>query len=266
MIKYVILIAIIVVVCFFINPILGVIALGLAAGYAVYTSIPAYYTTKGNRAFAAGDEEQTLKWYKKAVDTGRANVTIKTSYAYILLRTGRPEEAETVLNGVLMNRHLEKEKKYYAKQNKCMVLYKLGRMDEAVEEAEELFEVYKNSAMYGMLGYFKLLQQEDLQETLKFCLEAYDYNSDDRDIQDNLSVVYYRLGEYEKASEISDKLVESQPKFVEAYYHGAMIAHKCGNDGKAAELLARLDECRRSYLTTVTQEEIEALKREIDKQ
>ena len=50
-----------------------------------------------------------------------------------------------------------------------------------------------------MLGFFKLLRNDDLDETTKLCEEAYDYNSDDRDIKDNLSICYFRKGEYEKA-------------------------------------------------------------------
>ncbi len=78
-------------------------------------------------------------------------------------------------------------------------------------------EGYRNSSIYGMLGYFKLLRNDDLDETTKLCEEAYDYNSDDRDIKDNLSICYFRKGEYEKAEKISDELVGSAPNFVEVF-------------------------------------------------
>lgn len=81
-----------------------------------------------------------------------------------------------------------------------MVYYKQGRLDEAIEDAQSMMnEGYRNSSVYGMLGYFKLLRNDDLDETTKLCEEAYDYNSDDRDIKDNLSICYFRKGEYEKA-------------------------------------------------------------------
>ena len=226
--KFAILGIITIVLCFIFNKWLGIAALVLALAYAVYSFIPTIYANRGNAALSQNDNEEALRWYKKAVDTKHANVIIRASYAFMLLKTGNPEEAETVLNMILMSKNLPENKKNMAKQYRCMVYYKLGRLDDAIEEAEELFETYKNTAVYGMLGYFKILKGENLDETLRFCLEAYDFNSDDRDILDNLSIVYYKMGQYDKAKEISDRLIETAPKFVEAFYHGAKIREKIG--------------------------------------
>lgn len=263
--KYGLLAAATIVLCFIIDKRIGIAASAIAIGVIIYSSVPAYYARKGNLAFAAGDEDKTLKWYEKAVATGRANIVIRISYAFILLKTGNPEKAETVLNEILMQKKVPEDKRNMAKQNRCMVYYRLGRLDEAVQEAEELFKTYKNTTVYGMLGYFKILKGENLKDTLDFCLEAYDFNSDDRDILDNLSIVYYKLGEYDKAREISDKLIETAPKFIEAYYHGAQIAEKCGDIDRAAELLENIDDCKRSYMTTVTELEIENLRNSLKK-
>ncbi len=259
--KFIVLAVISIILCFVINKWLGIAALACAIIYAVYTLIPSIYANRGNVEFSQGNDEEALKWYKKAVDTKHANVIIRASYAFLLLKTGHPEDAETVLNLILMSKNLPANKRNIAKQHRCMVYYKLGRLDEAIEEAEELFENYKNSAVYGMLGYFKILNGDDLNETLNFCLEAYDFNSDDRDILDNLSIVYYKLGQYDKAKEISDKLIKTAPKFIEAFYHGAQIREKCGDTEGALELLENIEDCQRSYLTTVSEEEIESLKK-----
>lgn len=263
--KYGLLAVVTIVLCFFIDTKIGIAAAVIGFGTLIYSSVPAYYARKGNLAFAAGDENKTLMWYEKAVKTGRANVVIRISYAFILLRAGNPEKAETVLNEILMQKKVPEDKRNMAKQNRCMVYYRLGRLDEAVEEAEELFKTYKNTTVYGMLGYFKILKGENLKETLDFCLEAYDFNSDDRDIMDNLSIVYYKMGEYEKAKEISDRLIETAPKFIEAYYHGAQIAQKCGDFDGALELLENIDDCKRSYMTTVSEREIEELRNSLRK-
>ena len=61
---------------------------------------------------------------------------------------------------------LAPEKKNLAKQQRCMVYYKQGRLDEAIEDAQSMMnEGYRNSSIYGMLGYFKLLRNDDLDET-----------------------------------------------------------------------------------------------------
>lgn len=242
---------------------LGITALGL--GFLVYTYIPAFYASKGNQAFVAGDYAQARDWYKKAYDTGRAKIKLRASYAFLLLRTGAQEEAEQVLNSILMYKHLKPDDRNLSKQYRCMVYYKQGRLEEAMEDAIELFESgYKNTAMYGMIGYFMLLRQDPLEETMEFCQEAYEFNNEDRDILDNLTMCYYRQGDYEQAEEISKEVIEGHPQFVEGFYHGAQIQMRLGNWEKAKEYARQIGSCRRSAMTTVSEEDVAALEREIE--
>jgi len=245
---------------FMINKIIGFILLGLALCYGVYACIPSFYAYKGNMAYSKDDLETTKYWYKKAYNRSNASVDVKTAYSFVLLKTGEPEEAEKVLNLLLMNKYVKPQKRNAAKQTRCMAVYKQGRLDEAMEECRELFENYKNTAMYGMLGYFMILKNEPLKDCLDFCLEAYDYNSDDRDILDNLSIVYYKMGEYKKAREISDALLENEKSFVEGYYHRALIEEKLGNIDKAKEMIMNTDDAKWSYMTTVSHNEIDRFK------
>ena len=183
----------IIIVAFKFNVFLGIAVAIVAIGVGIYNFLPTYYAINGNKAFEIGDEDRAREWYKKACETGRANVKLKSSYAYVLLRTGYADEAEKVLDPIIRVKGLAPEKKNLAKQQRCMVYYKQGRLDEAIEDAQSMMnEGYRNSSIYGMLGYFKLLRNDDLDETTKLCEEAYDYNSDDRDIKDNLSICYFR--------------------------------------------------------------------------
>ncbi|MCH5210963.1 MAG: tetratricopeptide repeat protein [Oscillospiraceae bacterium] len=263
---YIVLGVIIVFVAFKINLWLGLGLIAALTIYGIYHFIPTFYVTKGNQAYAAGDEEASREWYKKAYDTGRMNVKMKSSYAYILLRTGHEDEAEKILDPIIRVKRLAPEKKNLAKQQRCMVYYRQGRIKEALEEAMDLYESgYRTSNLYGMIGYFKLLSDAPVEETLKMCEEAYDYDKDNRDILDNLSICYYRLNRYEDAEKISDELLAENDNFIEGYYHGAQIALKRGNYKKAQEYLDKLSECKRSKMTTITEEEIEVLRQEIRK-
>ena len=256
---------IIVVVAFKFNVLLGIAATALIAGYGIYRIIPSYYTMMGNKAFQIGDEKTARIWYKKAYDTGRTKITFKINYAYLLLRLGEADEAEKVLDPIIRVKSLPMAKKYPAKQQRCMVYYKQGRLDEAIEDAQSMMdEGFRTTQLYGMLGYFKLLRNDPVDEVTAFCEEAYEYNSDDKDIKDNLSLCYYKGGKYEEAEKISDALVQSAPTFLEAYYHGAQIALKLGKRDKAKDYLEKIKDCRRSALTTVSEEEIEQLKREVE--
>lgn len=246
------------------NIILGLVLLAALIGILIYRLLPSYYIMNGNKAFSAGDEDGALAWYKKAYDTGRTKVEMKTSYAYMLLRTGHADEAEKVLDPIIRVASLAPEKKNLAKQQRCMVYYKQGRLDEAMEDAEALMESgFRNTNLYGMLGYFKLVHGDDMKDTLSLCEEAYEYNSDNKDINDNLALCYYNLGRYNEAAKHAEKVIELAPDFLEGYYHGAQIAVKMGDYKKAAEYLEKTAQCRRSNLTTVTEKEVEELIQEV---
>lgn len=262
---YYLILIVLVIVAYNFNLYLG-IGLTLAVIiYGIYKYIPTYYGVQAGRAYQAGNYELSRDLYKKAMDTGRPKFQIRINYAHVLMRTGNLDEAESVLDYILRFKGVKPEHKNVARQQRCLVYYRQGRLDEAISEAEELYESgYKNTNMYGMIGYFKILTAPKAKETLDFCVEAYEYNDEDRDIMDNLSICYYNLGDYEKAKEISDKLMESNPNFIEAFYHGAQILDKLGDYKTAAEYLDKISECSRSDMTTVSEQQVEELKQRIN--
>lgn len=263
---YILGVIVLIIIAFKFNLFLGLGVTALLLAYGIYSLIPSLYVVKANKAYQEGDFEESKRWYKKAYDTNRAKINVKVSYAYILLRTGDTDEAEDVLNRIIRTKGVKPEQKTKARQQRCMVYFKQGRIDEAFEEAYEIFDGgnYKNTNLYAMLGYFKIARGD--ADAFDFCLEAYEYNSDDRDITDNLSICYYKKGEYDKAKELSDKIISGNPQFVEAYYHGAQIAVKCGNYETAKEYLAKIPDCRWSNMTTVTREEVDDLTKEVEAQ
>lgn len=243
----------------------GIVALLVVLAVAIYLYIPTYYASKGNAAFNAGDFKGAAAWYKKCMDN-RPKVNHRINYAYMLMRIGEFEEAEKVLDYILRFKGVKPEHRNAARQHRCMVYYKQGRLDEAVEEAQTAYDDgFRTSVMRATLGFFKLVQDPKSQETFDFCAEAYDYDEDSRDIKDNMLLAYYHQGEYDKAKEISDKVMEENPQFVEAYYHGAMVEEKLGNYKKAKEYLEKTADCRWSDMTTVTKDEIAAFIKEIEK-
>lgn len=249
---------------FKINYILGFCILGLVVAYAIYAYIPRYFASQGNRAFNAGDFEGAVTAYRKCMKH-RPKLNHRINYAYMLMRTGEFDEAEKVLDFILRFKTVKPEMRNEARRQRCMVYYKQGKLDEAIEEAELLYENgFKNSNIYAMLGYFKLVKAPASKETYNFCVEAYNYDSDNRDILDNMLLAHYHNGEYEQAKEVSDDIMSANPQFVEAYFHGAQVEIALGNYDKAAEYIEKIPSCRWSNMTTVTKEQVEALKIELD--
>lgn len=228
--------------------------------FAIYKLLPAILKNFAIRALSKGDNEKAVSLYKKASQMFGGNNQYKTEYALVLMRIGNFKEAETVLNTIILDRKIPQKDKINAKTYRAMAYHKEGRTEEAKEEMAELFETAKTTVAYGLFGYLKQL---DGSSALDFCLEAYDYNSDDRDICDNLLVAYTRTGDFDKADEIAKDLREKYPQFVEGFYHSALLEAKKGNKEKATEYLEKTKTCIRSMLTTVSQEDIEKLKEEL---
>lgn len=264
MIKYV-LMAVILFLLFRMNTILGVAATVIFILYVLYTNRAALYARKGNEAFNKNDQKKALEYYKKAYDTQAASANIMITYGILLLRNAYPSEAVTVFNMAVAKSNGKNEVKNKAKQYRALAYFKMGNTQDAMEEAEELFENYKNTVSYALICYLKLATNAPAEETLALCKEAYDYNSDERDICDNLALSYIVNGEYDKAKEILNNLLEKEPEFTEAYYHMALACAKSGEKEKAKELLSEIeDKCTRTYMTTVSKEEIEELKTQLD--
>ncbi len=260
MIKY-ILMGVVIFVCNQINSFLGLISLFLTLAYIIYVNVPTFYSIKGNRAMNDGDIEKALEAYEKAYKTKRASASVCMSYGVLLLRCGRPDESLTVFNNLILNPATKPKLKNEAKQYRTLNFYKLGQVEDALEEAQEIFDGYKNTVSYGLLCYLKLATNQPIDEVFPLCVEAYEYNSDDRDIVDNLALAYIKKGDFEKAKELCDLMLEKFPAFTEAYYHGAVCYSKLGNTKKAKELLELIDtNCKRTYLTTVSVEEVQQLK------
>ncbi|MBR4172918.1 MAG: tetratricopeptide repeat protein [Clostridia bacterium] len=229
--------------------------------FAIFKLTPALMKLFAIRALNNGENDKAVSLYKAASQIFGGNNQYKIEYSLVLMRLGEFKGAETVLNGIILDKRIPQKDKINAKTYRAMAKHKMGRTDEAIEDMTELYETAKSTVVYGLLGYLKQLSGG---AELDFCKEAYGYNSDDRDICDNMLLAYIRTGNFEKAEEIAETLREKYPNFVEAFYHSALLELKKGDKNRAKEFLDRISECKRSMLTTVSEEDIEKLRKEIE--
>ncbi len=225
----------------------------------VFFMLPNIYASRGSSAYRKGDLAKATMLYKKAYDTKRASLVVKLNYAQIVLRDGRPEEAEKIFDEILLDPKLVANKKNMVRQCRCMAYIKQNKAEQAIAEAEELLATYKNSELYAIIGYAMILAERPKEETLKVCEEAYEYNEDNRDIADNYALALINAQEYEEAIEVCDKVIKSNRFFPEGRYHKALALSKLGRLEQMHEELDLLEDCDFGYLTTVTDEEIDAL-------
>lgn len=234
------------------------------AVYLISIIIPFTYKFKSRKALANGDFVNARLYYKKALKCSKYNFKTQIEYVYIIMRTGDFEEALNAMNRLLSYK-MEPKNRNLATIQRCMCYYKTGNLEEAYKDAQELYDDgYRSIMLYGLLGYFKILKAPLADETFEFCTEAYEYADDDRDICDNLLICYYNIGEYNKAKKISDAVLEKEPMFVEAWYHGAQIDIALGDYKSAREKLDRIPDCNRSPMTTIPEKDVEKLSKTVD--
>jgi tetratricopeptide (TPR) repeat protein len=244
-----------------VNILLAVGTLLVYIAVLLYISRVLLYTMMGSRNYSLGKNEQALAWFKKAHESKKAALNASISYAYILLKTGDLAKSEEILQ-TFVKEYPKSPQIPNVKSNLALVLWKKGELDAAVAMLEEAIETYKTTSVYGSLGYLLILKG-DLEKALQFNLEAHEYNSTDKIILDNLGQNYFMLGNYDKAREIYEPLVEKAPTFPEPYHNYGLLLEKLGDREKALEMLRKALNCKFSYLSSITREDVEAKIREI---
>lgn len=206
---------------------------------------------------------QAMKIFKTADKIGNLSVGNKILLGYVCLRCGELEEARKNLRLCLTLTKRDSPDRNQVKNLLALVSWKEGNLADAIDELEEVVDSgYKNTVIYQNLGILYNLS-DDKEKALKFNQEAYEYNSDDHIICDNLADAYSISGEYEKAAEIYADLMERDPKprFPEAYYGYGKVLIALGKKEEGMEMIRTSLTKPFSYLSIRPKEEIEELYR-----
>ena len=191
------------------NSLLGYMLFIAFVLYISFMERSAFYIILTNRYYKKGDLQKSLKWLKKAYLASKNKPGTAILYGYLLLKTGNVKESEEVFVD-LLNSNIDKNSKMKAQSNYALVLWKKGQLEEGVKMLEEVFAHYKNTTIYGSLGYLLILTG-DLNRALQFNKEAYEYNDSDPVILDNLGYTYYKIGNQKRPEEIYEMLMSLTP-------------------------------------------------------
>ncbi len=201
--------------------------------------------------------EGAEKLFKKAFKKSTPAPEYQLLYGYILLRKGKLENARKVLNMASMAK-TKPQVALKIKAMRALVFWKDGDIDTAIEMLEEVDAKFKNTAVYQDLGLLYVLKG-DKEKALKYNLEAYEYNSDDNVITDNLAEAYTLSGENEKAEEIYKTLLERNPRFAEAYWGFGLLLINTGRKEEGLKLMKQSLEKRVTFLSILQKDEIKDL-------
>ncbi|MBE7011406.1 MAG: tetratricopeptide repeat protein [Ruminococcaceae bacterium] len=210
-------------------------------------------------ALAKGDKAKAERLYRKAAKMEKMNFDATLNCGYFFIKNGYIEDARVILNKASMGGKLDKLKKQRLKSINSLIMWKDGQLDEAIEALEEIMgEGYKTSVVYETLGLYYIIKK-DKEKALKLCLEAYEYNSDDDVIVDNLAEAYALCGETEKATELYEELIDRDPAFPEPYYGYGLLLMENGQYEEGIEYIGESLEKNFSFLSTLSRERVEEI-------
>ena len=235
----------------------GVAAIVLVLLYGYFKWYAEFCVTKAKTVYPK-DPEKALQWFARGYKRG-LNIGQQEAYAYYLLREGETEQAEKIYNHLLAQ-NLKAELRLKLRSDLAVLYLKTGRIDEAVEELEDITVNYINTTTYGTLGYLYILKNNRRKAEL-YNKEAYAYNSDDPVILDNLVQLYIKMGRFSEAKKYADELIEKKPYFIESYYDAAYVYMKLGEFERAEEIFDMGKNCRITFMSTVKEDELSAFKK-----
>lgn len=215
--------------------------------------------------FNEGKTEEAFKLYDKAYATGNLKHGKALFYAYLLLRDGRLEKSEKIMDDVLKKYKtlLTKYDLLNIDINKALIKWKDGDLKGAIACAEKIYnDGVKNTSLYGVLGYWYILDKR-YDDALKINEEAYDYNANDQIICDNLAQNYFLVGQTDKSEEMYKNLLDKNPSFIEPYFNYGILLKSKGDKEGAKEYFEKALLQKEKFLSTVThnmvKEELESL-------
>lgn len=241
--------------------------LAIAVGFLISAIFMFYkrsliYHILSNSAYRKKDLNKAFYWMEKAYKMKNSHPKTNIMYGYLLLKSGDVEKAENVLSNII-NSNIEEDDKMLAKANYALVLWKKNQLDKAIGLLEEVIKDYKNSTVYGSLGYL-LIIKKDYNRALEINVEAYEYNNVDQIIMDNLGCTYYMLGEMEKSKEVYEKLMGLKPSFPEAYYNYSILLKDLQKYVEALEMIKKAESFKLSFLSALSYEDINMKIKELE--
>lgn len=238
-----------------IGPVGGIITIAvLAVAYYIFNK-GLIYQNKAGKKYHKGDYEGALADLENAVANDPKNTKIRSTYAFLLLKMGHTEKAASQIDKALAAVKLETDKNTML-VTKSLVLWKQGKVDEAIDMLTELIKTFETTNVYATLGFLHI-EKGDYTKALEFNLLAKDYNSSNPVIMDNLASVYYLTGDYDSAYEIYQDVIKQKPNFPEVFYNYSKVLEQRGDLEKALYMARHALTLNFWNTSTVIKDEVE---------
>ena len=221
------------------------------------------FNEQGRYKEAKKKSDEAYEDYKRAYALGCREPYMLTAKGLIEMREGRFEEAKASFLEADKIKTIKPEERARLRNNYAILLWKMGRLDDAIEQMHIIERAGRTSFVYGTLGYL-LIEKGDYDAALKLNLEGLDYDEEDSVVLDNLGQLYMRKGDKEKSLEYFHKAHEQKPSQVDTLYYLAKYAIEDGDKHQAREYLDKALSTNFPATCTVSRAAAQALRDSLD--
>ena len=239
---------------------LGIVSTLIILGVILYFKRATFYSLRAQMLFNT-DKQKAFDLFEKAYKTNKMKPQIALLYCYLLLRDAQVDVADKKIDEILekYKTNLSETDIKNAHLNKALIKWKSSDLSGAIKKAEALYESgFKTTALYGVLGYWYILDNQ-YQKAFEINKEAYEYNNSDLIIADNLAQNYYLLGDLEKSYEMYLQILKKEPTFIEPYYNFALVLIEKNEKDMAIKYLKKALEIEEKFLSDITHKQINEL-------
>jgi len=226
----------------------------------------ALYSNLAYANHVRGNVEKATQQYEKAIATGAAQSKAYAGFSTILLQKGEFARALQIITEGLQRMEEAGKGNFISvkslSNNYVIALWKVGRLDEAIDEEEKVHAEIASVDAKGTLGCLYLERAlktgEGMEQALAFNEAAYEYEDEDPVIADNLGQVYYHMGQLDKAAPLFEKALTLRPNQTVSMYYMAKIHELRGDVDKALNILSIALQKKYTALASVSKETVQA--------
>ena len=249
----------------------------LSGQKAVRTHISANEAANAGKVAEAKQKyAQAYRLYEEALRDGGQKNSVHQSFAILLMRLGEFDRAMSVMEALRLKK-LTDDEWFDLRLNYAVCLWKKGRLDDAIATAKRAAQIKKPAALYNTLGMYLVEQAEktgDFAEAEAFNAEAMDYDDEDAGVLDNMGEMLEAMSKHAddpakaaeyraKAKDYFEKAHKEKPRQITTIYSLARMRHEDGEDAEARRVLADAKDLYYSAVCSVSEDMMEALKREV---
>lgn len=232
---------------------------------------------EGKPREAAAKYQEACRLYEAAMAVGPQKANIRQGFAILLMRLGDFDRAMEIMEQIRLMRDLTENDWFELRLNYSVCLWKKGRLEDAIATAKRAMQIKKCASIYNTLGMYLAEQAGrtgDFKEIEAFNRESMEYDDEDAGILDNMGEMYAAMSHHDadpaaavehrrQAKEYYAKAHAVKPRQITTLYTLAKMYHEDGEDDRARETLDDAENLYYSAVCAVTEEMMEALRREV---